>query len=83
MVLMDLFAGEEWRCRRREWTCVHRGEGEGGRREVALHIYTLSGVRAWGWRAAAEQRGSPVWGCVMAWRDGMRGREGFGGRECV
>ena len=46
MVLMDLFAGEEWRCRRREWTCVHRGEGRGWEeRRGGVHIYTLSGVR--------------------------------------
>ena len=28
MVLTNLLAGEEWR--RREWTCEHSGEGEGG-----------------------------------------------------
>ena len=25
MVLMNLFAGQEWRCRCREWTCRHSG----------------------------------------------------------
>ena len=31
MVQMNLFAGQEQRHRRREWTCGHRGVG-GGRR---------------------------------------------------
>ena len=26
MVLMDLFAGKEWRLRYREWTCGHSGK---------------------------------------------------------
>ena len=47
------------------------------------HLYPVRSKRQ-GWRAAAEQRRSPVWGCVMAWRDGMRGREGsWEGGECV
>ena len=30
MVLMNLFAGEEWRCRHREWTCgPSAGKGVG------------------------------------------------------
>ena len=30
MVLMDLFAGQQWRHRHREQTCGHSGEGEDG-----------------------------------------------------
>ena len=30
MVLRNLFAKQEYKCRYREWTCGHRGEGEGG-----------------------------------------------------
>ena len=30
MVLMFLFAGQQWRCRRREQTVDTVGEGEGG-----------------------------------------------------
>ena len=52
MVLMDLFAGEEWRCRCREWTCVRSGGGRGREeRRGGVSICTLSGVR----RRAAEQ----------------------------
>lgn len=31
MVLMNLFAGQKWRHRCREWTCGHSGGREGGR----------------------------------------------------
>ena len=30
MVLMDLFAGQQWRHRHRKQTCGHSGEGEDG-----------------------------------------------------
>ena len=38
MVLMNLFAGREWRCRYREWTCGHsEGGGEWDKwRKIAL-----------------------------------------------
>ena len=40
MVLMNLPAGQQWRCRHREYTCEHTGEGEVGTERVALkHIY--------------------------------------------
>ena len=29
-VLMNLFAGQEWRCRCKKTDCGHGGEGEGG-----------------------------------------------------
>ena len=40
MVLMNLFAGKEWRHRRREWTCGHNGGGESGTNgESSIDIY--------------------------------------------
>ena len=40
MVLMNLFAGTEWRCRHREWTCGHsRGGGEGVNGGSDRHTY--------------------------------------------
>ena len=44
MVLMNLFAGQQWRRRHREQTCVHRGGGEGGggtNGESIMEAYTL------------------------------------------
>ena len=29
MVLMNLFVGQQWRCRHREWTCGHSGGRRG------------------------------------------------------
>ena len=46
MVLMNLFAGKEWRRRHREWTCGHSGEGDRGMTgESSISICTLSGIR--------------------------------------
>ena len=46
MLLMNLFAGKEWRRRHRKWTCGHSGKGESGMAgESSVSIYTLSGVR--------------------------------------
>ena len=30
IILMNLFAGNEWRHRHREWTCGHSKGGQGG-----------------------------------------------------
>ena len=48
MVLIDLFAGQEERCRHRKWTCEHSGgvEGNGGtNRESSIDVYTLSRIK--------------------------------------
>ena len=46
MVLMNLFAGREWRPRSREWTCGHPGGGrEWTNGESSIGIYTLSRVK--------------------------------------
>ena len=39
MVLMNLFAGKEWRYRHREWTCAHNGGGESGTNGEAASTY--------------------------------------------
>ena len=41
---MNLFAGQEWRCRSKEWTCGHsggRGTEDRTNRENRIDIYTL------------------------------------------
>ena len=43
MVLMNLFAGEEWRRRYTEWTCRGRKNGTNG--ESSIDIYPLLCVR--------------------------------------
>jgi len=53
--------------------------------ESSISIYTLSGAR---WIAGEEllgSTGSPVWHCVMTWRDGMgEGREIWEGEDkCI
>ena len=46
IVLMDLFTGKEWRCRCREWTYGHSGEGrEWDQWRKCINIYILSSVR--------------------------------------
>ena len=43
MVLMNLFAGKEWRQRRREWICGHNGGGKSGTNgESSIDIYRIS-----------------------------------------
>ena len=46
MVLMNLFAGQQWRCRHGEQTCRHRGEAEGETNgERSMEIYKLPYVK--------------------------------------
>ena len=46
IVLTNLFAGKEWRCRCREWTCGHSvGGREWDDAESSINIYMLSCVR--------------------------------------
>ena len=74
MILMNLFAGKEWKRRGWEWTCGH---SVGGREldvwtKYYQHIYTI-GVR---WRAGDKvlySTGSPVWSCVITCRMGEMG----------
>ena len=42
IIPMNLTAGQQWRCRHREETCAHRGEGEGGMSwESTIETYIL------------------------------------------
>ena len=42
MLWMNLFAGQQWRCRHREQTCGHRAGGDGGMNgESSIEAYTL------------------------------------------
>ena len=47
MILMNLFAGQQWTCRHREQTCGHGlGEGEGGiTGESNMETYALPYVK--------------------------------------
>ena len=46
MVLMNLFAGQQWRCRHREPTCGHSRGGEGGMDwKSNTETYTLQYVK--------------------------------------
>ena len=37
MLLMNLFAGQQWRCRHREQTCGHRTRGTDGEDSTETH----------------------------------------------
>ena len=46
MVLMNLFAGQQWRHRHTEQTCGHSGGREGGRNgECSMETYTQTYVK--------------------------------------
>ena len=46
MVLMNLFAGQQWRHRHREHTCGHGGGAEAGtNRENSLETYILQYIK--------------------------------------
>ena len=46
MVLMNIFAGQQWTHRHRKQTCGHRGKGEGGTNgESSMETYTLPCVK--------------------------------------
>ena len=46
MIQMNLFVGQEYRRRHREWTCGHSGEGEGGTNwEIRFDINTLPCIK--------------------------------------
>ena len=84
MVLMNLFAGKEWRLRHREWPCGHsRGGREGRNGESSISMYTLSGVSGWPVRSCSAAQG-PQSGTLW-WPEGMgwgRGRTGGRGHVC-
>ena len=85
MALINLFKGNEWRCRCTEWTCGHNGGWESGTNGEIASTYILSGVR---WIADEKMlcsTGGLVWYSVMTWRAGVgeerEAREG--GHVCI
>ena len=69
MVLINLFAGKEWRPRYREGTVgegEHRTNGESN-----INIYTLSHLKWITGEKLLYNTHSPVWCSVMTWRSGM------------
>ena len=81
MVLMNLFAQQQWRCRHREQTHGHSGGGEGGTNwESNIETCTLPCVKSTAsgnllWRrevkpgAPWQRRGA---GCAGRWEEGLR-----------
>ena len=77
MVLINLFAGKEWRLRYREWAWDMVAEGDWGTiGESSTVIYTLSWVREIAAKKLLYNAGSPAWCSLMTWRGGVEGRGG-------
>ena len=77
MVLMNRFAGKEWRCRCRARTCGHSGDTvsrtDG---KSCINMYTLSYAEWTVGEKLLHNTGSPVWRSVMTQRGGLgEGRE--------
>ena len=77
MVLMKLFAGQQWRHRQREQTYGHSGEGEGGvNGESSKETYTLPYVKEPVEICCMMQSSTPgLWDNLEGWdgvRDGRR-----------
>ena len=60
-------------------TVEERESGMNG--ESSINIYTVSGVRWIAGKKLLCSTGSPVWGYVMTWKDGIVGRGGRLRRE--
>ena len=94
-VLLNLFAGREWRCRYREWTCGHtRGKGRVGRSSPLYYIhfksvcvsssinrYILKWVKQIGGEKLLYNTGNSAWSSLMMYRGeiGGVGRHSKGG----
>ena len=75
MLLMNLFAGREWRRKRREWACGHREGRRGGKGETAVLTYRAPCAKSWGAAAAQElARASVTTQRAGGGRRGSRGR---------
>ena len=69
---MNLFAGQEWRCRCREYTCGHgvgmgRGKGVQTGRLGLTYIYTAM-CKTQSYQEAADHAGSSAQHSVMTWK---------------
>ena len=77
MLQMNLFVGQEQRCRRREWTCGHRQVGEGGTNwEIRFDINILPCVKQIASGNLLYSTGSSAQCSVMTQVGGIRGWEG-------
>ena len=66
MVLMNLFAGKEWRCRCRGELVDTVGQGENGMNgESSINIHALPCVKQIAGEKLLCNTGSPVWCSVM------------------
>ena len=73
---MNLFAGQEQRCRWREWMCGNGGGG-GMNREIGTAVYTLPCVNETASGNLLCRAGSWAWRSVTTWKAGME--VGWGG----
>ena len=84
MVLMNLFAGQQWRCRHREQTCGHSGGGAGGMDwKSNTETYTLQYVKQIASGNLVYDTGNPkpvLCGDLEGW-DGEGGGRGFSRRK--
>ena len=76
-VLMNLFAGQEWRCTHREWTCGHSRQRRGWDklRKVAL-TYTQSCVKQAGGKLLCNRELSSVLHDDLEEQDGGEAQQG-------
>ena len=62
MVLMNLFAGKDWRSRCREWTCKYRRRNENGMNgESSINVCTLPSVKQIAGKKVLYNTESPAW----------------------
>ena len=79
MAMMNLSAGQEERCRHREWTWTQWEKGCGMNWEVRIGTYTLPRVKQGAGKKLLCSAGSSAQCWVMIWGLGGRGR--WSGRE--
>ena len=66
IVLMNLFAGKECRCRYRKQTCGYSGGRKKGDRESSIDIRTPPPVKSTAGEKLLYNIGSSAWRAVMA-----------------
>ena len=73
MVLMNLSAGKELRCRYTEWNCDTTGEGEDGKIESSIKIYTVPCVKQIASGKLLCNTGSSAWySLIICWEVGQK-----------
>ena len=85
MVLMNLFAGQQWRCRHREQTCAHGRRGRGGEggmygasnMETYITVWKIDSGNLLYDSGNSNQRSAMTWRVELGGRwGGMFSREG-------